>query len=174
MSVALDRRPAPDDYAPFYARYVALVPDGDIVATLERQGRESVALLRGLGARAGQRYAPGKWSVRDVIGHMGDSECVFAFRLLSFARGDAAELPGFDEDEYARAAAWDRLALERVVDHFASARAATLSLLGSLDEAAWGRSGVANGARVSVHGLAWIMAGHELHHLGVLRERYLV
>lgn len=174
MGLDLDRRPGSDEHAPYYERYVRLVPDGDVIATLEQQARDTQALLGGLAAdKAAYRYAPGKWSVREVLGHMTDSERVFAYRALSFARGDGAELPGFDEGEYAQAAGFERVALQDLLADFAAVRAATLALFRRLDAPAWERRGVANGAGVSVRALAWILAGHERHHVAVLRERYL-
>jgi DinB superfamily len=109
-----------------------------------------------------------------VLGHVTDAERVFAYRALSFARGAEAELPGFDEDAFARAAACDRLALPDLLDDYAAVRAASLALLRRLDAEAWQRQGVANGKRISVRALAWLTAGHELHHRSVLRERYNV
>ncbi len=174
MTLDLGRRPAADEHAPYHERYLRLVPDGDIVDTLARQARETRALLAGLdAAKAGYRYAPGKWSVRDVLGHVTDSERVFAYRALSFARGASAELPGFDEGEYAQAAAFDRAVLADLLDDFEAVRAASLALFRRLDAAAWERQGVANGTRLSVRALAWLVAGHERHHVAVLRERYL-
>lgn len=174
MDIDLSRRPAGDEHAPVYERYVSRVPDGDIVATLVRQARDTQALLGGLAPdRAGHRYAPGKWSVRDVLGHITDCERVFAYRALSFARGATDELPGFEEDEFAQAAGCDHYALSDLLDDFAAVRAATVGLFRRFDAQAWERRGVANGATVSVRALAWILAGHERHHVGVLRDRYL-
>jgi uncharacterized damage-inducible protein DinB len=167
-------RPTPDEHAPWQARYIALVPDGDITATLAAQARETAALLRGLSAeQAGHRYAPGKWSVREVLGHMIDAERVFAYRALSFARGDQAELPGFEEDDWVREAGHERCDLRDLVDDYETVRAATLTVLRRLDDGAWARTGLANGVRCSVRALVWVTAGHERHHLAVLRERYL-
>ncbi len=174
MDLDLSRRPAADEHAPYFARYLALVADGDVLATLERQARETRALLGGLDeTRAGHRYAPDKWSVREVLGHVIDTERVFAYRALSFARGSEVELPGFDEDAFARAAQHERVPLTALLDDYACVRAASLALLRRLDVTAFERRGVANGKEISVRALAWLMAGHELHHQGVLRERYL-
>ncbi len=174
MDLDWARRPSADEHAPYFARYVALVPDGDVLVTLQRQARETRALLGPLdAARAGHRYAPGKWSVREVLGHVTDTERVFAYRTLSFARGAETELPGFDENAFAQAADFERVALSDLLDDFDAVRAASLALLRRLDASAWQRQGVANGKSISVRALAWLMAGHELHHRSVLRERYL-
>jgi hypothetical protein len=174
MTLDLARRPEPGEHVPFYAGYVALVPDGDVLATLRAQAGETVSLLRGLPSdRAGHRYAPGKWSLGQVVGHVADAERVFAYRALAFARGDASELPGFDENAYAEASPAVDRPLAEVLGDLAAVRGATLSLFGALPGAAWARRGVANGNPVTVRALAWIIAGHERHHVRVLRERYL-
>ena len=171
----LHRRPGGDEHAPYYGRYVALVPDGPIVETLRRQIAETRALVAGLSEdRARHRYAPEKWSVKEVLGHVSDSERVFAYRALRIGRGDATPLPGFDEKEYGATAPFDARPLGEVIAELESVRAATLTLLASFDEAAWNRRGTANEVPVSVRALAWIIAGHELHHRAILRERYLV
>lgn len=166
-------RPAPGEFAPFYASYVARVPDGDVLETLVRQGAETAVRLGRLEARQElHRYAPDKWSVRQVVGHLSDAERVFAYRMLRFSRGDATPLPGFDENLYAAAAPHERTGLVELLGELAALRRSTVALLAQLDEAAWGRQGEANGRLVSVRALAWIVAGHELHHLAVLAERY--
>ena len=170
----LARRPGVDEHAPYYGRYVALVPDGSIVETLGLQIAGTRALVAGLPeARARHRYAPEKWSVKEVLGHVADSERVFAYRALRIGRGDATPLPGFDEKEYAASAPFDARPLRDVIAELDSVRAATLTLLASLDERAWSRRGTANEVPVTVRALAWIIAGHELHHRAILRERYL-
>jgi uncharacterized damage-inducible protein DinB len=172
--VSPTRRPSTDEHAPYYARYIALVPDGSIVEILRGQITDTVGLLAGLpDARARHRYAPGKWSVKEVLGHVCDGERVFAYRALRIGRGDATPLPGFDENGFAAHAPFDTRPLADVIAEFESVRGATLTLLGSLDEAAWSRRGVASGHPVTVRALAWIIAGHELHHRAVLAERYL-
>jgi uncharacterized damage-inducible protein DinB len=168
------RRPAGSEHASYYARYVALVPDGAIADTLRRQIPETVALVKPLTeGRARHRYAPGKWSVKEVLGHVADSERVFAYRALWFARSEGVALPGFDENSFAANAGFDERPLEDLIAELEAVRAATVALFRSLDDAAWDRSGVANDAPVSVRALAWIIAGHELHHRGILAERYL-
>jgi uncharacterized protein (TIGR03083 family) len=174
MSATAPARPEAGEYAPYYEKYVSLVPDGNIVETLERQAAETVALLRSIPEeRAASRYEAGKWSVKEVLGHVTDSERVFAYRALRFARHDSTPLSGFEQDDYVRAANFDARPFASLVAEFESVRAATLSLLRSLDVDAWQRRGAANDNEVTVRALAHIIAGHELHHVGILRERYL-
>ena len=167
-------RPDQTEYLPYYEKYVALVPAGGLLATLSRQLEETLALLGGVDeTRAAHRYAPDKWSVKGVVGHVIDSERIFAYRALRFARGDQTPLPGYDQDDYGRAANFDARTLADIAAEFASVRAATIALFRSFDDAAWQRRGTANNAEVSVRALAHIIAGHELHHMQVLRTRYL-
>ena len=172
--MSLRRRPAPEEHAPYYARYIALVPDGDIVETLRRQIVETRALLGGVSPeRAAVRYAPGKWSVTEVVGHLADGERVFAHRALRFARGDRTPLPGFDENDYAATARYASRPLADVLAELETVRAASVALFGTFDDAELSRRGIANEAEISVRAIVWIIAGHELHHRSVLRERYL-
>ena len=167
-------RPVGTEYAPFHASYVQGVPDGDILAFLERQGRETAALLRGISEKQSRhRYAPGKWSIREVVGHMNDAERVFTYRALSFARGDANPLPGFDETAWGASSNADSRPLADLVQDFAAVRAATLTLFRGFSETEIGRSGTASGHRVTVAAIAYVVAGHEKHHVTILKERYL-
>lgn len=166
-------RPGPDEYAGFFARYVDSVPDGDIVSQLESQGSATQQLLASIGEeRAAYRYAPDKWSIKQVVGHITDSERVFAYRLLAIARGEAQSLPGFDENEYMANVNFDKQTLAELAEGLAATRRATLALVRGLDDEAWTRRGVANNNPVTVRAMAWVTAGHERHHLNVLRERY--
>jgi len=168
------QRPLEEEYAPFYANYIAQVPDGDVIVTLTKQLDETQALLRSITeARAGHRYAPEKWSIREVVGHLIDSERIFAYRALRFARGDTSPLAGFDQDEYVRASGSDRRKLADLAAEFADVRRSTIAMLRSLDDLAPERRGKANNNEVSVRAAAYIIAGHERHHLTILRERYL-
>ena len=165
--------PGADEYAPSFARYVTRVPPGDVLVQLRRQIAESMTLLRPLDeANARYRYAPGKWSVIEVAGHLADTERIMAYRALRIARKDETPLPGFDEDPYVAAAEFERRALGDVLAELAAVRTATLALLAGLPEAAWSRWGMASGHRVTVRALAHVIAGHELHHVEVLRTRY--
>jgi uncharacterized damage-inducible protein DinB len=167
-------RPAPDEYAQYYHRYVSLVPDGDIVETLASQVKETAAFLRALPEERGwHRYAEGKWSIREVIGHLADGERIFTYRALRFARADATPLPGFDENDYVPNSGADGRPLASLVAEYQAVRAATVALLDGLPSEAWQRSGSANGVSMSVRSLAWITAGHERHHREILRTRYL-
>ncbi len=173
MTAANRSRPDASEYAPFYAGYVAKVPDGDIVGTLRRTGEEVISALQAIPEGKGDhRYAEGKWSVRTVIGHLIDAERIFSYRALRVARGDATPLPGFEENNYAVTANSDARTLADLVSELAVVRSSTVRLLESFPDEAWLRRGTASNAEVSARALAWIMTGHTLHHLQVLRERY--
>ncbi|MEO5579236.1 MAG: DinB family protein [Gemmatimonadaceae bacterium] len=174
MTGVLSNRPGPDEYSQYFAGYVARVPDGDVIDTLSTQIVETAALLRDLpDSRGDQRYAPGKWSIREVVGHMADTERVFTYRALCFSRADPSPLPGFDQDDYVRAAPFPRISLVDLVDEFEHLRWATLHLFRNLDDDALMRRGSANGNEISVRALAFLCAGHENHHVDILRTRYL-
>ncbi len=165
-----DTRPTADEAAPFYHRYIDAVPGGNVRATLAAQIAVTATLVDG--ADAEHAYAPGKWSVRQVVQHLADTERIFATRLLRIARGDATPQLGFDENAYAEATASDARPLSNVVGELRAVRASTLALLGGLPAEAWSRTGTASGHLVSVRALVWIAAGHERHHAAILRERY--
>jgi hypothetical protein len=172
--VDYEGRPGPEEYSSYFAPYVARVPAGGIVGILERGFDETRRLLAGLSEEeADHAYAPGKWSIKEVVGHLSDSERVFGYRALRFARGDGAELAGFDDMSFVAAGGFGVRSLAGVLDEFAAVRAATVSLFVGLPAEGWTRRGVANGEMVSVRGLAWIIAGHESHHRALLEERYL-
>lgn len=166
-------RPESGEHVPYYSRYIALVPGDDAGPALATQIAETLGMLKDVDEpRALHRYQPGKWSVKEVLGHVMDAERVFAYRALRFARRDATALPGFDENTWVPAANFDRLPLADLLVEFAAVRAATVRLFRNLEPEALTRRGTANGDPVSVRALAWIIAGHERHHRGVLRERY--
>jgi uncharacterized damage-inducible protein DinB len=167
-------RPAPDEYAPYYGTYISKVPDGDLVTTLTRLRDGTSQLLASIPeSKAGHRYAPGKWSIREIIGHLSDAERIFAYRMLRIGRNDPTPLASFDENHYVPAGQFERRSLEDVAGEFRGVRDATLSLVRSFDPEAPARRGIASGKEVSARAMAWIIAGHEIHHLAVLRERYL-
>jgi hypothetical protein len=167
-------RPDAGEYAPFYAGYVAEMPDGDLLAALERQGEETFSLFSALPEeRGGHRYAPGKWTVKDVAGHLADAERVFSYRALRFGRGDATALASFDENAYVRAAGAESRPLVELAAELHDVRRATVALFRGFPPEAVTRRGVASGAEMSVRALAWVIAGHERHHVRVLHERYL-
>lgn len=156
-----------------FERYVSLVPEDDALPVLARQPAQVRAAMEKVsGERAGYRYGPNKWSIREVVGHFTDAERVFGFRALTFARGDKAPLPSFEENDYAAIAGHDRYALPDLVAEFEALRLSNISMLAHLDPAAIARIGTANGSPVSVRALAFIMAGHVRHHLGVLAAKY--
>jgi hypothetical protein len=171
---AIDTRPASTEYAPYYAGYVAAVPDGDLLALLERQGAETVALLRSLTESEGAyRYAPDKWSVKEMIGHVIDAERVFTYRALRIARGDRTPMPGFDQDLWVRGSNAARRPLADLAAELEALRAASVALFRGLDDESLAQRGVASNFEVSARALAWIVAGHERHHRRVLHDRYL-
>ncbi|NOT34337.1 MAG: DinB family protein [Candidatus Eisenbacteria bacterium] len=166
-------RPAANEYAPYYGRYIDRVTGDDALASLESQIVETLALLAGLDdARSLHRYAPGKWSVKEVVGHLTDAERVFAYRALRFARADRTPLPGFDENVYVPEGRFDARPMRDIASDFRLVREASLALFRSLDAEALVRVGEANQSPMSVRALAWVLAGHELHHVTILRERY--
>jgi hypothetical protein len=167
-------RPAASEYLPYYEPYIGLVPEGDVVATLVNQMIETQSLLRALPASvATYRYAPEKWSVNELVGHMIDSERIFTSRALRFARNDPAPMPSFDQNDYVRNATFDSYPLADLASELEAVRHATIFLFRHMDEQAWSRRGIANNAEVSVRALAYIVAGHELHHREILSARYL-
>ncbi len=167
-------RPSPTEYVASFARYVDLVPPGDVLETLARQIDETARLLGGLGERdAGYRYGEGKWSIREVVGHVADTERIMAYRALCFARGEQAGLPGFDENEYVKHARFDARTLPDLLAELRTVRAATLALFSALDGEELQRRGTANNREYTVRAFPFIIAGHELHHVKILRERYL-
>lgn len=167
-------RPEETEYLPYFGKYVALVTGDDILSTLSEQFAGTLALLRSIPeSQGGFRYAAGKWSIKELVGHMIDSERVFAYRALCFGRNDKTPLPGYEQDDYIRNASFDACALGDLAAEFESVRRSTVFLFRHLDGEAWMRRGVANESEVSVRALAYIIAGHELHHVGILRDRYL-
>jgi len=167
-------RPDRTEAADYYFRYIDQVPGTDIRGVLDTQRGETITLLRGIPEEKSlHRYAPEKWSIREVMGHVNDTERLFAFRALWFARNCEGALPSFDQDPAVAAAASDRVSWKGLVEEFAAVRAATITLFENLPVDAWSRRGVASGYEFSVRALAFISAGHVAHHLRILRERYL-
>jgi hypothetical protein len=168
------KRPATSEYAPYYGTYVNRVPEGDICQILEGQLAKTQALLTKAGeSRASHRYAPEKWSIREVIGHVIDTERIFACRALCFARADKNPLPGFDQDLYVRFANFEARTLSDLVTEFDLVRKSSVTLFRSFAEDVWERRGTANKVEFTVRSIPYIMAGHELHHVSILKERYL-
>ncbi len=166
-------RPSQDEYADSYAPYLAALPGEDALVELGRQIDDVRALADATPEeRGGYRYAEGKWSVREVLGHLIDAERIFSYRALCISRGDTTPLPGFDENLYVAASDYDQATLSVLAEELVALRRANLALLGRLSPEACQRMGTANGRPVSVRALAFAMAGHLRHHLGVLAERY--
>lgn len=166
-------RPAESEYAPFYGGYISKIQGEDVLEILESQSTE----LRQLASsttpeREVFRYAPGKWSVREVFGHLIDGERIFGYRAFRIGRGDQTPLPGFDENEYVAASGYDDRDLSSLVEEFSLVRGGNLAILRNLAGDAWARLGTANNHPVSVRALAYIMAGHVRHHLEILQEKY--
>lgn len=166
-------RPEPGEYAPYYERYIALVAGSDILSALDAQRRQMMLLLSGRNEADGEfRYAPEKWSAKEVLGHVCDTERVFAYRALRFSRGDRTPLEGFEQDDYVKNGPFAQRALAELIEDYIAVRRATFTLLRNLDEAAWMRRGTANKNEVTVRALAYTIAGHELHHRRILEEKY--
>ncbi len=166
-------RPQPGDYAPFYQPYLdATAPIDDAHDLLARQSDVLAYMTTWPEEKAAHRYADGKWSVTQVVGHMADTERVFAYRLLRIARADTTPLAGFDENAWQLAAGFESRTLASVVAELKAVRFASLALIRSLDEAALDREALANGKRVTARALVWLVAGHFAHHAGILRDRY--
>lgn len=167
-------RPEPQEAAPYYSRYIDQVQGDDVLGVLESQVNEMLALLGGITEeRSLHRYAPDKWSIRQVLNHVTDTERVFVFRALWFARGFDHPLPSFDQEVAVPAARSDEISWGRHVEDFRAVRQATLTLFRNLPAEAWMRSGIASDNPVTVRALAYITAGHLAHHVAILRERYL-
>lgn len=165
--------PEPGEYAPYYGRYISLVTGSDILATLDAQRRQTMLLLSGRDESDGNfRYAPDKWSAKEVLGHVCDTERIFAYRALRISRGDRTPIEGFEQDDYIRHAPFAKRPLAELIDDYIAVRRATLTLLRNLDEQAWLRRGIASNNEVSVRALAYMIAGHELHHRRILEEKY--
>jgi hypothetical protein len=166
-------RPGAGEHLAYYSTYIAKVPGDDALTALSSHLESWQGSLRRLTEAQGlHRYAPGKWSVKEVINHVSDGERVFAYRALRFARADATPLPGFDENAWAPSAGSDRRPVADLVDELLAVRASTVALFRSFDAEAMARIGTANQAPISVRALGWIIAGHAIHHQSILRERY--
>jgi hypothetical protein len=166
-------RPHPNEYAPYHERYISLIAGSEILTELDGQRRQTMLLLSGRDEADGDfRYAPDKWSAKEVLGHVCDSERIFAYRALRIARGDQTPIEGFEQDDYVRNGPFARRPLEELIEDYIAVRRATLTLLRNLDAAAWMRQGIANQNEVSVRALAYIIGGHELHHRRILEEKY--
>ncbi len=168
-------RPLAADAHPAYAPYIALVVEDDVLSAMEQQSSATQRILSGLDEhKSSYRYAPGKWSVKQIIGHLADAERVFGYRALAVARGESRPLPGFDEDSYVHHAGFDEWRLGDLAEQYALVRRSNIVLFRNLPEEAWERRGTANDHAVTVRALAYSIVGHERHHLAILRDRYAV
>lgn len=166
-------RPEPGEYAPYYDRYISLITGNEILTTLDAQRRQMLLLMSGRDESDGDhRYAPEKWSVKEVLGHICDTERIFAYRALRISRGDRTPIEGFDQDPYVENGPFARRPLAELIEDYIAVRRATLTLFRNLDEQAWLRRGIANKNEVSVRALAYTAAGHELHHRRILEQKY--
>jgi hypothetical protein len=165
-------RPDSTEYAPYYGKYVALVPEDNILTAMRSETAQTLAFLRGVPERESSiRHPPYTWTFKQVVGHLTDAERVFGYRALRFARGDSTPLPGFDENTYAQIAEFDQHPLDDLVAEFEALRQSHICLFKNLPATAWARRGIANGNEVSVRALAYIIVGHERHHTVILRQR---
>lgn len=165
--------PEPNEYAPYYGRYISLVPGSDILETLDSQRRQMLLLLCGREESDGDiRYAPDKWSAKEMLGHVCDTERIFAYRALRIARGDRTPMAGFEQDDYVSNGPFAQRPLSELIEDYIAVRRASLTLFRNLDEVAWSRRGIASNNEVSVRALAYMVAGHELHHRRILEEKY--
>jgi DinB superfamily len=166
-------RPEPGEYAPYYDRYISLITSSDILGTFESQRRQMLLLLSGRDESEGDfRYAPDKWTVKELLGHVCDTERIFAYRALRISRGDRTPIEGFEQDDYVCNGPFAHRPLAEVIEDYIAVRRATLTLLRNLDEQAWTRRGIANNNEISVRAIAYTSAGHELHHRRILEEKY--
>lgn len=167
-------KPQPGEYAAHFEEYIREVPEGQLMSLLELQPEEAMLKLGTLSDEAGNyKYAEGKWSLKEVLGHISDTERVMSYRLLRIARGDKTPLPGFDEELFVSHANFERLSILQLLKEFSLVRSSTLSLVRQLDDEAWQRIGTASGEPVSSRALAYIIAGHATHHFRIIRERYM-
>ena len=168
------RPPEASEYLPYYHKYIALVRGDDLIPALETQIGQTLGMLGGISEEKSlHRYAAGKWSIKEVLGHVTDAERIFSYRAMRFARKDQQALPGFEQDDYVVAAGSDARPWSDLIAEFEHVRRASVLLFRGLSPEAAARSGVASNASVSVRALGYIIAGHELHHMAILRERYL-
>lgn len=166
--------PKADEYNPFYEGYVKSVPQGDLLEILATQKHAVFKMMSGLHrTQENYRYEAGKWTLREVFGHMIDTEWIFSYRLLRIARGDSTPLPGMDQDQFMEGANFSDRSMGDLLVEFGGLRTASSALIGSLSEEAFDRRGTASGFPVTARALAWIIAGHCQHHLTIIRERYL-
>jgi uncharacterized damage-inducible protein DinB len=166
-------RPEATEYPEYCANYISKVPGSDVLSVLESQRLQMLQLFAGRSERDGSfRYAPGKWTVKEVLGHITDTERIFTYRALRFARADQTPLPGFEQDDYVRSGGFGERTLAGLAEEFGAVRSASIGLFRSFNEDAWPRRGLANQKEMTVRALAFMTAGHQIHHRIILEERY--
>ena len=167
-------RPSAHEYPAYFDRYISLVPEGEILTTLNKQAETTIGFLSNLSEEvSAYRYEPGKWSVKEVIGHVIDTERVFNYRALCFARGDQSKLPSFDQDKFAAAANYKDRSLLDIIDEYGILRRYTISLYRTFNPEDMQKLGSASDYRLSIGSIAFILAGHEIHHVKIIKDRYL-
>ncbi len=168
-------RPEPSEYVEYYYTYIKLVPDGDISTILEHQIKDTLELLKNLNEEQAMfSYAPDKWTLKQVIGHLIDGERMFSYRAMCFARNDLTPLPSFDQNFYVENSNTNARSLPNILDEFRLLRSANVTMFKSFDDEIMRRSGTASGFNFSVRAKAYIISGHELHHRNIIQEKYLV
>ncbi|MEI2666254.1 DinB family protein [Rossellomorea sp. LJF3] len=168
------KKPETNEYPPYYKEYIKNVPDGDLLQILDDQQKKTKELLKDVSEETEEyQYAPGKWTIKEVIGHITDTERIMCYRLLSIARGEKGMLPGYKDDDYVKRGQFNRFSLSDLLHHQALVRQHTILLLSSLDEEALRQRGNANGSEVTARAIAYIIAGHEIHHRRLINDRYL-
>lgn len=174
MTTINTQKPKPEEHSAYHAKYIDLVPAGCIIETLKQQLNTAMTFFGGLSEQqALHRYAPEKWSIKEVLGHINDGERIFAYRALRFSRNDKSPLAGFDQDVYVANSNFDKQPLTALLDEYEHLRKATIDLFKGLEASAWDRRGIASQNEISVRAIAWVLTGHELHHLNVIRTKYL-
>jgi hypothetical protein len=172
--MASTTRPDPSEYTAYAERYISLVPDGVIGETLARQFEEYLPLYRGISEEKGAyRYAPGKWSLKQVLGHVIDTERILGFRGLAASRGEKKPIPGFEQDDYVAAVNFDERSVSDLVDEFVMVRAATVLLFKHMSDEMLMRRAIANNAEISARAAGYFIAGHERYHIKQMKEHYL-
>jgi uncharacterized damage-inducible protein DinB len=167
-------RPSPTEYPAFFATYIDLVPSDDLLQELEQSFQQTMAILESLTEeQASFRYAPGKWTIKEVVGHMVDTERIMNYRALCIARGDTTPFPGFDEEAYVSHSEFAERSLQSLLQDFSLVRQASMNLLERLPTDAWSRVGTVNNNKIVVSALGFIIVGHGLHHTNVIRDRYM-
>lgn len=167
------KRPEANEYAEYYGKYIAKVPGTDVVSVLESQRLQMLQLFAGRSERDGNfRYAPDKWTIKEVLGHVTDAERIFSYRALRIGRGDQTPLASFEQDDYVKTGGFGARTLADLVEEFGAVRGASVALFRSFDNAAWSKRGVASQKEVTVRALGFITAGHQIHHRVILEERY--